>query len=183
MSAILVPGLIAFAFAAPAVAAGSSAKPRPPAVPLQPGNFALRNLPTIGTEDGTKCLGIGSTNDAGIWRCTYANDQNWHLGNELNSTGYNQVINAKGQCLGIAGGSEAEGAQVVGWTCDGPTHTDQYWTFDNTRSTGDFWIFNYKSPYVVGVAGGSTANGAAVIMWNWQDTSNNQAWEYYSISG
>jgi hypothetical protein len=180
-SAILVSSFMVFAAATPAVAASSSAiASQRGALPPQSGNFALRNLPTVGT-DHVRCLGIGSSGNAVIWDCTYENDQSWHFGNEYGDTGYNQLINAKGQCLGIEGGSNEQGKPVVGATCE-PTHKDQYWTFDNTGATGDFWIFNLYSPYVVGVKGGSTANSAAVIMWAWQDKSNNQAWEYSFIS-
>jgi hypothetical protein len=39
------------------------------------------------------------------------------------------IENKKGQCLGVAGGSTATGARIVGWTCL-PSHHDQYWNYD-----------------------------------------------------
>jgi hypothetical protein len=178
VGAIAFSGLIGIVAGPSSVAAVS--RTQHPISPDQPGNFALRNLPIL-----SRCLGIeqNSSKDAGIWNCTYANDQSWHLGQEEGTSGYYQVINAYGQCLGVAGGSDVEGAQVVGWTCE-PTHPDQYWTFDLACETaGTFFVFNYHSGYVLGVAGGEKYNGAPVVQWRWQEEcSNNQVWVYYFIS-
>ena len=129
-----------------------------------------------------RCLGISSSSDAGIWNCTDAggkSDQTWHWGKEVTGAWgipYRQLINGKGQCLGIAGGSTKSGARIVGWRCLGPTHRDQYWYYDGVwggqNGDGDVLV-NLKTPCnaisqggkVIGVAGGSKANGAAVVLW------------------
>jgi hypothetical protein len=99
-----------------------------------------------------------------------------------NSAGYYQIVNDHNQCLGVAGGSTAQGARVVGWNCLGTSHPDQYWmvNFGYSCSTANsplyYPIFNYKSNRVLGVSGNSTAVGAAVVIWDFQLTCNNQYW-------
>jgi hypothetical protein len=128
------------------------------------------------------CLGINSSNDAGQWDCTLSGlDQYWHWGSENSSfPGWYQLVNDKGQCLGVAGGSIAEGARVVGWTCDGSSHYDQYWARINYVCYSDYIPYypftNLNSGYVLGVAGNSKANGAAVVQFAYQAVCNNQFW-------
>jgi hypothetical protein len=141
-------------------------------------NWTLVNYPTL-LDHPQKCLGIDASHKAGIWNCTWRNDQAWHLGSQINGSGYYQFINDHGKCLGVAGGSTAEGARVVDFRCEGPTHPDQYWTFYQT-SPGDpiYWVFNYNSNYVLGVEGGRHDNGAPVVQWRWQQNPvNNQVWK------
>lgn len=128
-----------------------------------------------------RCLGIANGN-AGIWNCTNAggnSDQTWHWGGYVTGPDgiyYSQLINGKGQCLGVAGGSTANGARIVGFSCLGPTHPDQYWYYDSVwlGVGGDGSVLvNLKTPCgglslggkVIGVAGGSKANGAAAVLW------------------
>lgn len=124
------------------------------------------------------CLGISGGQDnapAVQWNCNGHPDQQWTRG-AVNNLGYGQEINLDGECLGVAGGSTAEGATVVGWNCNG--HSDQYWypgTVTCNGSTVEV-LFNYKSNYVLGVQGGSTANGATLVQWRWQQLCNNQDW-------
>jgi hypothetical protein len=150
------------------------------------GDFYIVNYNSLGIDEGL-CLGITGGEDekpAVQWTCNESANQTWHWGEELGTTGFWQLINGDGECLGVAGGSEDEGADIVGWTCLGTGHKDQYWTPDTTYDYEGFLpIFNYKSSYVVGVAGNSTAIGASVVQWHFEDELNNQFWELASTSG
>ncbi len=75
------------------------------------------------------CLGIAGNHNAGQWGCTGHSDQTWHAG-QTNADGYSQLINGNGQCLGVAGANIYDGAQLVGTTCLGTAHPDQYWAAD-----------------------------------------------------
>ena len=92
-----------------------------------------------------------------------------------------QIINGKGQCLGIAGGSTDEGADVVSYQCY-PGHPDQYWFLASTGcGSHEWWFDNYSTDiqdFSMGVAGGSKANGANVVEWAYQQKCNNQVWEF-----
>jgi hypothetical protein len=121
-----------------------------------------------------KCLGItGGEDDAPAvqWTCNAAANQGWKTGS-CNSAGWCQIVNGDGECLGIAGGSASEGAQVVGWTCLGTGHPDQYWGGIPINANWDFAFENYHSRMVLGVAGGSTAQGAAVVQWPFTNAPN-----------
>jgi hypothetical protein len=130
------------------------------------------------------CLGItgGQDNAPAVqWNCDYSAghpDQEWWASQAIApGSPYTQIVNSAGECLGIAGGSTAEGAKVVGWNCLGTP--DQYWETYATCS-GQYILINYKSGDVLGVAGNSTAEGAPIVQWNYQsDCTNNQWW--YSV--
>jgi Ricin-type beta-trefoil lectin domain-like len=135
----------------------------------------------IYNSHSSRCLGINSSRDAGIWNCTDAGnaDQAWYWkGTYITGPAgivYGMIENRKGQCLGVAGGSTANGARIVGWTCL-PSHHDQYWdndcVYDSVSGQGCV-LANLNTPVnglsvggkVIGVAGGSTANGAAAVLW------------------
>lgn len=124
-----------------------------------------------------RCLGID--HNAGIWNCTEKgnDDQTWYFNGHY-ITGpygiqYGMIENAKGQCLGVAGGSTAANAHIVGWGCL-PTHHDQYWLNDCTYEGGQGCVLaNLNTPVnglsaggmVIGVAGGGTANGTICVLW------------------
>jgi hypothetical protein len=132
-----------------------------------------------------RCLGINYSNStAGAWKCTYANDQLWHLGGQLGTSGYYQIVNDKGQCLGVQGGSTADGAQVVGWGCLGTSHQDQYWTIDFLYPSSSYlvYVFNYKSGYVLDLWNGSLANGAPIKQYHWVPGDDHQIWVYVAPS-
>jgi hypothetical protein len=146
-----------------------------PDTAFPPGAFSLLNYNSL------LCLGINSSGDAGQWYCTYQNDQAWHQGAQYGSSGYYQVINAKGQCLGVSGASKSEGARVVGFSCLS-THKDQYWTVRTSVSCSGYYpVYNYNSGLVLGVSGNSLSNGAAVVQWPYQGKyCNNQFWGFIS---
>ena len=144
-----------------------------PSAILRPGvagYFQLHNVNASG-----KCIGI-SGGIAGDWTCTTNPDQTWHWG-PGNGIGWNQLINGNGQCLAVSGGSEAQGARILGYTCLGTA--DQYWW----ENTNDLHLYNYKAyadfpssgGWVVGVNAASTAYGAPLILWPW-NTSSDQEW-------
>ena len=127
------------------------------------------------------CLGItgGDDNAAAIqWNCNKAPDQTWHRGNEDGTSGYYQIINGDGECLGVYQISTTEGALVVGWQCLGTTHPDQYWAWDESSTDpGYYYLVDYNSGQVVGVLDNSKALGASIVQWPNQHTPNNQLWE------
>jgi hypothetical protein len=141
---------------------------------------SAQSTSNIYNPNSGRCLGIAG-NDAGIWNCTDAGnaDQAWYW-KGIYITGpdgivYGMIENKKGQCLGVAGGSTANGARIVGWTCL-PSHHDQYWdndcVYDSINGQGCV-LANLQTPVnglsvggkVIGVAGGSKSNGAAAVLW------------------
>jgi hypothetical protein len=163
----------------PGAAAGASLTR--PALPAVTGTVAFINEQSLHDDSpADQCLGIDREGQAGNWYCTFENDQAWDLGREWGSSHYYELVNKKGQCLGVSGASKAEGARVVGFACI-PSHPDQYWTFDQINNpppygnTGDDAIVNLNSGYVLGVSGGSPDNGAAIVQWPW-NAEINQWW-------
>jgi Ricin-type beta-trefoil lectin domain len=134
---------------------------------------------TIHNLNSGLCLGISGGRDnapAVQWNCNGHPDQIWQAGSAYGNTGFSQLINGNGQCLGVAGGSTAAGAHVVSWTCN-TAHQDQYWRQDNfTCAGGYFPILNLSSNLVLGVSGNSFSAGAAVVIWPFQNECNNQFW-------
>jgi hypothetical protein len=123
------------------------------------------------------CLGVNSSNQAGIWACTSHPDQTWHWGQA--GDGGNQLVNGNGQCLGVAGGSTTEGAHVVGWTCLGTGHPDQYWLEYFPFCAGGiclWYLINVHSGQVLGTQGGIERGGTNAVIWDYQGELNNQVW-------
>jgi hypothetical protein len=119
-----------------------------------------------------RCLGIAN-GLAGVWNCTTNPDQTWHWGTSSSYPYYRHLVNGNGQCLGVQGGSTAQGARVVAWTC--LNHDDQYWNWYNSYSYNYYGpVTNLNSAMVLGVYG--TANGAAVVQWG-SNGNYDQAWE------
>jgi Ricin-type beta-trefoil lectin domain-like len=192
MAAILLTAPAAIgATVAPSSAATTATHASHP-VASHPVATATRNAPRIGADttlgfvlnyNSGRCLGItGGEHEAPAVQFTCLSghpDQQWHTG-AANSAGYYQIVNGDGQCLGVQGGSTAQGARVYGWNCLGPSHPDQYWLYDGNITCGTYYspIINYKSGRVLGVAGNSTANGAAVVIWSYQGVCNNQFWSH-----
>ncbi|WP_027344182.1 RICIN domain-containing protein [Hamadaea tsunoensis] len=132
-------------------------------------NFGIKN-PNSG-----RCLGIDSGGLAGIWDCTTNLDQTWHIGTS-SGTGYNQIVNGLGQCLAVNGGSTADGARILGYTCTGSA--DQYWKNNRYTNGGQqiFTFVNMKSGKGIGTSAGHTNNGAPAIQW--PDTGHpDQTWQ------
>ncbi len=116
-----------------------------------------------------RCLGIAGGADnapAVLWNCVNGSaNQSWHWDISVVIGGvYARLINGDGECLGVAGGSQKEGADIYGWSCAGDPY-NQFWTTIGTGISGYYYIYNWGSDLVIGVAGGSTANGAQLVQW------------------
>lgn len=77
-----------------------------------------------------------------------------------------QFINVKSvKCMSVAGGSTANGANIVLATCN-RSATEQVWHQENGDAEGYYRYRNDKSGKCLSVAGGgSTTEGAAIIQW------------------
>jgi Ricin-type beta-trefoil lectin domain-like len=147
---------------------GASATSRIPAGTISFVNFNV-----------TRCIGIVGGN-AGIYTCSYVNDQAWNVIRTRNASGVSwaQLQNTRGKCLGVAGGSMSAGARVVAQDCR-PHSSSQYWNntlLNQICGSGFTPIENLKSRKVVGVSGNATGNGTPVVQWTYQKTCNNQFW-------
>ncbi|WP_169950876.1 arabinofuranosidase catalytic domain-containing protein [Microbispora sp. H11081] len=76
-----------------------------------------------------------------------------------------------GRCLDVNGASQANGAQVLIWDCNG--QANQQWT---TTSASELRVYGNKC---LDVYGGGTADGTAVIIWDCNG-QNNQKWRLNS---
>jgi Ricin-type beta-trefoil lectin domain len=118
------------------------------------------------------CIGISGTGEAGDWLCQAAQspDQIWRWGPGI-VPGYAQLVNDKGQCLAVAGGSTTVGARIVGYRCIGPDSRDQYWSWN-----GEGYIVNLKATNrIIGIEGASQTNGAPLVLWRAENHSD-QIW-------
>jgi hypothetical protein len=145
----------------------------PPYLPT--GTFSLENY------NSHECLGIaGGADDANAiqWDCNGAPDQTWHIGQEDGASGYYQIVNGDGECLGVYAISTTEGAAVVGWDCLGTTHQDQYWAWaEAPGDPGYYYLMDHNSGEVVGVWDNGTTEGTQIVQWPNQRTPNNQLWQ------
>jgi ricin-type beta-trefoil lectin protein len=191
-------GLGALAAAAPAQAQtltpGTVARSQPAALSAHPlGSFeaisvaaGFATFEEVNWESGL-CLGLagGSSapgTDAVLWNCNGHPDQQWSIrSTTTNSLGFkfDQFESNDGAlCLGVAGGSTAEGAKLVGWTCDGTDHEDQWWRVQPV-GCGDQYndaFQNLKDGWVMGTQGGNLTEGTDVVQWKTQGLCNNQVW-------
>jgi hypothetical protein len=126
-----------------------------------------------------ECLGVGGGNmnngtDFILWPCnaqppnyTGARDQAFFTATyDYIWTEWGQYFSVRdalnnNKCMGVSGGSYADGANIMIWDCLGKTHTDQYWQFDLDKATNCYviWDLNsgmYLAPYV-GLRGGNQA--------------------------
>ncbi|MGI5270444.1 ricin-type beta-trefoil lectin domain protein [Nonomuraea sp. CA-218870] len=76
---------------------------------------------------------------------------------------------ASNRCLDVNGASQANGAQVLIWDCNG--QANQQWT---VTSAGELRVYGGKC---LDVNGGGTADGSAVIIWDCNG-QNNQKWRH-----
>ncbi len=131
-----------------------------------------------------ECLaaaGNDFTADAIMWNCETQGGQEWSvLLWDYQDDSY-VIGNNNGSCLGIAGDSQGEGAQVVAESCSNGD-ASQYWQlFGGVYPSSDFQGYteyqNVASGYCLSVAGGSLGNGATVIQWRCQGTPD-QEWDF-----
>ncbi|WP_182909865.1 lectin [Microbispora sp. H13382] len=78
---------------------------------------------------------------------------------------------ASGRCLDVNGASQANGATVLIWDCNG--QNNQKWT---STSASELRVYGNKC---LDVNGGGTADGSAVIIWDCNG-QNNQKWRFNS---
>jgi len=138
------------------------------------GAFPLQNY-GAGLAGNFLCVTTGGKNDnpASLYTCNGSKEQTWGWGKTISGS-FKQLINGDGQCLGVTGGSKSQNARVVGWTCLGTSHPDQYWSVGSCLSLCVF--FNYHSGYVLSVLNGSTALNAAVVQASYNSNRNDQFW-------
>ncbi|MFJ5223580.1 family 43 glycosylhydrolase [Streptomyces sp. NPDC088400] len=79
-------------------------------------------------------------------------------------TAYTLVNRNSGKCLEVEGGSGADGANVLQWTCDGGTH--QRWRVDDLGNDTSRLV-NVASGKVLDTADCSVADGADLRQWSW----------------
>jgi hypothetical protein len=171
----------------PAFAAGPGAVVAHPGLARPAGGLAPIPPPgsffRIHNFEFGKCIGISGAppdGQAGDWNCTTNPDQTWSWGDPFPGTfgAYRQLVNGRGQCLGVAGGSDQQGAMIVGWTCLGTDHFDQYWESVPNLPEGQPSLINFDNGgtgVLIGVQGASSANGANLVLWT--DTGHpDQQW-------
>ena len=81
-------------------------------------------------------------------------------------SGRYQISNGLGLCLGVLGGSTAQGAAVVQWGCNGSP--DQQWIPGGaTAADSDFsyQLVNANSRLCLGILGASASQGAVSVQW------------------
>jgi hypothetical protein len=140
------------------------------------GAFPLQNYAS-GLAGTFRCMTTGGVHDGNvsIYNCNGSKNQTWGWGSTITGS-FKQLVNGDGQCLGVSGGSRSQNARVVGWTCDGTGHPDQYWSVGGCLSFCVF--FNYHSGYVLSLLNGSTANNAAVVQASYNSNRNDQFWYF-----
>lgn len=139
------------------------------AAPIQGGySRTLQYVTGTGRVLIMSCPIMGST----LNTITYAD---MDFGHSVGS--YYKIVNRKsGLVLGIQGGSQANGAQVVQWTDTGAA--DQAWHV--TTASGRTKFGNRNSGQVIGIWQGGTADGADAVQW--LDTgSADQQWQMVAV--
>jgi len=138
------------------------------------------------------CLGIagggGPGSKAVLWLCNGHKDQQWMLGAEhVSGTSYEwQLKNEDGWCLGVAGASRTEGADLVAWNCESyAKDSNEYWE-PQLNQNGSLAFANYVDVFnqVIGVAGSVMAEGQPIVQWPYQPGPGdlNQFWSLLSTT-
>jgi hypothetical protein len=116
----------------------------------------------------SNCLAIYSgTNNAIVYQCNGHADQKWQVVVDP-ATGWDNIINSNGYCLGVSGGATTNGAQVVQWSCN--NHPDQQWDFPEGRngSAGEYQEITN--------VGANSAQGTLVCLAIYAGTTNVIIW-------
>lgn len=155
--------------------AGAISVPRYQSVAAPLGPYSLENY-----LNSSYCLGISAGSDnapARLGKCTLAVDQNWNRGLEYGTTGYYEIINGDGECLGVSSNSTAVGADIVGWQC----HTSwqgQYWTWAPASGhTGYYNLVNLRSKQVLSVLYNTMKQGAIIVQEPNRKKADSQLWK------
>ncbi|HEV2781584.1 MAG TPA: RICIN domain-containing protein [Actinophytocola sp.] len=102
------------------------------------------------------------------WSCVDQTNELWFLDYGFTAGGYDffRIRNAySGLCVNIQGGSGADGAPVIQYTCG--DYANEYFVFwaDANVPTPFYWVQAYSSGKVINVTGGDDANGAKLIQY------------------
>jgi hypothetical protein len=107
--------------------------------------------------------------------CNDANDAEWHLSARVG--GYAQLVDDRsGLCLAIGGGSTADKAPAIQWTCGDTTHAEQQWSVD-VDSGGATRLRNKTSGKCLDIIDGSKTVGAELVQLPCVATDTGQAWK------
>lgn len=96
---------------------------------------------------------------------------------------YHLINRISKKCLGISGGSTANGALAVQWDCSFDPSSDQGWTL---RPLGaDYYqLRNRRSGKCLGISAGSRADGALAVQWDCSaNRVTDQTWGLVHIPG
>jgi hypothetical protein len=119
--------------------------------PISCGNYpaAMRNgrrrlASRIATPALAACLAAAAATGLAGFASALASTQ----GAQLNSTGYDQLVNDGGaanqSCQSVHSLSMSANANLIGYTCDGTSRPDQYWKLVRL-SDGSYELQNYDS--------------------------------------
>jgi hypothetical protein len=148
--------------------------------------FAEGENGTFLNGKSAKCIGIDGASPAEgaqarqfycDGRGQPTDNQSWEL--RSNGAGRFRFVNRRsGLCLGVSGGSVADGALIQQFACGAANPgNNQSWGF--VRTSGDYFqVVNGKSGKCIGVDGGSTANGAVLAQFPCSalGRTDNQSW-------
>jgi hypothetical protein len=100
-------------------------------------------------------------------------------------TGIPITMENSGKCLNVTGGSTANNAKVIQYTCV-PTATNDKWVVVPKGKDADgfdyYWVQNVASGKCLAVAGASKANNASLIQYTCT-TGGNETWYFDSQDG
>jgi len=139
----------------------------------------------IGNYHSGKCLddtngSTASGTQLQQWSCLYNQNQEWRTLNfvDLSGTFYNQIQNEKsGKCLDLAGGSSANGAHIIQYTCN-KADDAQLWYIVALGGGWDVFI-NHASGTCMTVSADSQSDGAKIQGWSCATSETDHAywWE------
>ena len=135
-------------------------------------------------QKANKCMSLdngGSTTNGTnvvIYDCNNSLEQTWYRVESKEFPGYYYIKNYKAgpdQCISVSGGgSTANGAEMILWTCTGAKE-QRWWFLDEGSDWYD--LQNHKSGKYMSLAnGGGTHNNTKVIQWEWVLTGFEQVW-------
>jgi len=133
-------------------------------------------------HDTTKCVDVpdfATANNVAIdqWTCIAQTNVSWRI--EVPDADQPTHVWIRSQsskkCLTVLGGSTAQSAPVVQYTCTTANNNGLWWVTKNHDSIhGTYWDFeNVHSGKVLNIQGASHANGAKLIQYSWGAASWN----------
>jgi len=92
---------------------------------------------------------------------------------------YSIVSKASGKAIDVAGGSTAQGGNILQWA--NSNTTNQRWVITAVGNNA-YSIVNVNSGMAMDLEGGGAANGANILQWGWNG-GNNQKWLFQPDGG